>query len=171
MTSRPDSDGRVAYCLPIEITSSKTKCVRLRNGRSLQHPKTNLCPGDRRCHWKNNSCVVHCLYSQLRCIRTFRKMFSCLRRSDRRESDGMGHVCKQFQWHTQLSSIFSLKACEDIVLYIILLEVALKLSRFCNVARMSKVVGPRYSRMSGKVCCITSQSNWYATVKFETSGR
>ena len=39
--------GRVAYCLPIglvylvedEITLSKTKCVRLRNGRSLQHPK------------------------------------------------------------------------------------------------------------------------------------
>ena len=30
---------RVAYCLPIGITSSKTKCVRLRNGRSLQHPK------------------------------------------------------------------------------------------------------------------------------------
>ena len=56
--------------------------------------KADLCPGDRRCHWKDNSCVVqlHCLYSQLRCIRTFRKMFSCLRRSDRRESDGMGHV-------------------------------------------------------------------------------
>ena len=31
--------GRVAYYLPIGITSSKTKCVRLRNGRSLQHPK------------------------------------------------------------------------------------------------------------------------------------
>ena len=31
--------GRVAYCLPVGITSSKTKCVRLRNGRSLQHPK------------------------------------------------------------------------------------------------------------------------------------
>ena len=33
--------GRVADCLPIEITSSKTKCVRLRNWRSLQHPKQN----------------------------------------------------------------------------------------------------------------------------------
>jgi len=33
------------------------------------------------------------LYSQLRCVRTLRKMFSCLRRSDRRESNGMGHVC------------------------------------------------------------------------------
>ena len=53
---------------------------------------TNLCPGYRRCHWKDNSCVVHCLYSKLRGIRTFRKMFSCLRRSDRRDSDGMGHV-------------------------------------------------------------------------------
>jgi len=31
--------GRVAYCLPIGITSSKTKCVRLRNGLSLQRPK------------------------------------------------------------------------------------------------------------------------------------
>jgi len=30
--------------------------------------------------------------AQLRCIRTFRKMFSCLRRSDRHESNGMGHV-------------------------------------------------------------------------------
>jgi len=50
-------------------------------------------PGDRRYHWKDNSCVVHCLYSQLHCIRTFRKMFVCLRRSDRCESDGMGHVC------------------------------------------------------------------------------
>jgi len=30
--------------------------------------------------------------SQLRCVRTFREMFSCLRRSDRRGSDGMGHV-------------------------------------------------------------------------------
>jgi len=25
-------------------------------------------------------------------------MFSCLRRSDRRESDGMGHVCIVEQW-------------------------------------------------------------------------
>jgi len=31
--------GRVAYCLPIGTTSSKAKCVWLRNGRSLQHPK------------------------------------------------------------------------------------------------------------------------------------
>jgi len=42
MQSSSDS-GRVAYCHPIGITSSKTKCVRVRNGvrngRSLQHPK------------------------------------------------------------------------------------------------------------------------------------
>jgi len=64
--------GGVAYCLPIGITSSKTKCVRLRNGRSLQHPKTNLCPGDCRCHWKDNSCVVHCLYElPAKCSRVF----------------------------------------------------------------------------------------------------
>jgi len=31
--------GRVAYFLPIGTTSSKTKCVLLRNGRSLQHLK------------------------------------------------------------------------------------------------------------------------------------
>ena len=36
--------SHVAYCLSIGITSSKTKCVRLRNGRSLQHPKQTL-PG------------------------------------------------------------------------------------------------------------------------------
>jgi len=52
-----------------------------------------------RCHWKDNSCVVHCLYSQLRCIRAFRKIYSCLRRSDRRESDGMGHVFRMSCQH------------------------------------------------------------------------
>ena len=31
--------GRVAYCLPIGTTSSKTKCMQSRNGQSLQHPK------------------------------------------------------------------------------------------------------------------------------------
>ena len=33
--------GVRSCCLLIGITSSKTKCVRLRNGRSLQHPKLN----------------------------------------------------------------------------------------------------------------------------------
>ena len=55
-------------------------------------PWINLCLGYRRCHWKVNSCVVHCLYAQLCCIRTFRKMFLCLRRSHHRESDCMDHV-------------------------------------------------------------------------------
>jgi len=138
--------GRVAYCLPIGITSSKTKCVRLRNRRSLQHPKQISARIVDSTGILDNSCVVHCLYSQLRCIRTIRKMFSCLRRdclysqlrcmflsssrlcrvfvetkcsrvfveivfivctrnslcvasaksrSDRRKSDGMGHVCSK----------------------------------------------------------------------------
>jgi len=50
---------------------------------------------------------LHCLYSQLRCIRTFRKMFSCLRRSDRRESDGMGHVLL-VGCHCSVKSTFSM---------------------------------------------------------------
>ena len=33
------------------------------------------------------------LYSQMRCVSIFRKMFSCLRSSDRRQSDETGHVC------------------------------------------------------------------------------
>jgi len=37
--------GRVAYCLPIGITSSKTKCVRLRNGRSLFNTLNKSLPG------------------------------------------------------------------------------------------------------------------------------
>jgi len=40
------------------------------------------------------------------------------------------------------SSLFSFKSSEHVVLYIILLEVALKLSRFCKMAQRSKVVGP-----------------------------
>ena len=80
--------GRVAYCLPIGISSSKTKCFPVEKGGQISARAIVDATG------KDNSCVVqlHCLYSQLRCIRTFRKMFSCLRRSDRRESDGMGHV-------------------------------------------------------------------------------
>ena len=85
--------GRVAYCLPVGITSSKTKCVRLRNGRSLQHPKQISARAI-----VDATVQLHCLYSQLRncvvqelsakCSRVF-----VVRRSDRRESDGMGHVC------------------------------------------------------------------------------
>ena len=40
---------------------------------------------------------------QFLCCALSVKMFSCLRRSDRRESDGMGHVCIRFpennRWH------------------------------------------------------------------------
>jgi len=38
---------------------------------------------------------------------------------------------------------FSFKSCEFVVLYIIFLEVARKLSHFCIVTRRSKIFGPR----------------------------
>ena len=66
--------GRVAYCLPIGISSSKTKCVRLRNGRSLQHPKQISARAivDATGRTILVLCLVPCLYSQLRCIRCSR---------------------------------------------------------------------------------------------------
>jgi len=87
MRSSSESD-RVAYCLPIGTTSSKTKCVRSRNGRSLQHLRTNLCPGDGRRHSKDNFCVMqlHCnLVLAIAMCKNFPQLFSCLRHSDRRE--------------------------------------------------------------------------------------
>ena len=50
--------GRVAYCLPIGITSSKTKCVRLGNGRSLQQIIARAIV-----YVTGRTCVVHCLYA------------------------------------------------------------------------------------------------------------
>jgi len=41
---------------------------------------------------------------------------------------------------THLSSVYNFKSCESVVLYIILLEVARKLSRFCKMAP----VGQKY---------------------------
>jgi len=93
--------GRVA-CLPIGITSVEDQVCAVEKWAISSTPCTNLCPGDRRCHWK---------YSQLRCIRTFRKMFSCHRRSDRRESDGMGHVCSTIRSFSQSSRTFSMFDC------------------------------------------------------------
>jgi len=58
-------------------------------------PPTNLCPGDRGRHSKDNPCVVqlHCCHLALT-IALWKNLFSCLRRSDRRERNGgMGHVC------------------------------------------------------------------------------
>jgi len=52
---------------------------------------------------------------------------------------------------TKLSSLFSFKCRESVVLYIISLEVALELSRFCKMALRSKVVGPRWFRQNGAV--------------------
>jgi len=87
MRSSSESD-RVASCLPIGTTSSKTKCVRSRKGRSLQHLQTNICPGDRRRHSKDNFCVVqlHCnLVLAIAVCKNFPQMFSCLRHSGRRK--------------------------------------------------------------------------------------
>jgi len=46
-----------------------------------------------------------------------------------------------------IHAILVLKYCESVVLYIIVLEVARKLSRFCKMprTRKSKVVGPHCS--------------------------
>ena len=46
---------------------------------------------------------------------------------------------------THLFSLFNFKACEYVVLYIILLEVASELSRFCKMAGRL-IVGPRCCR-------------------------
>jgi len=68
--------GRVASCLPLGTTSSKTKCVRLRNERSLQHPKQisarAIVEGTRKTILVLCSYTVVILHSQLRCVRTFR---------------------------------------------------------------------------------------------------
>jgi len=50
-------------------------------------------------------------------------------------------LCNNF-CDTLLIFPFSFEWCEFVVLYIILLEVACNLSRFCKMARRSKVVGP-----------------------------
>jgi len=58
-------------------------------------------------------------------------------------------LCNGFNDGHTCFPIFSFKCCESVVLHIILLEVARKLSRFCKMARRSKVVGPRcFSQIS-----------------------
>ena len=47
---------------------------------------------------------------------------------------------------TNLFSLVNFEPCEYVVLYIILLEVAHELSRFCKLACRSKVVVPRLCR-------------------------
>ena len=79
--------GRVAPCLHIGTTSLKTKCVRLRNERSFQHPKQissrAIVDGTRR-----TILVVHLRYCNpvlaIALCKNFPHMFSYLRRSDRR---------------------------------------------------------------------------------------
>jgi len=46
---------------------------------------------------------------------------------------------------------FSFKCCGSVVLYILVLEVARELSRFCKMARRSKMLRP---------CCSTYQIHW-----------
>jgi len=60
-------------------------------------PLTNLRPGDRQRHSKDNSCAVelHCcnLVLVIALYKNFPQMFLCPRNSDLRVRDGMGHVC------------------------------------------------------------------------------
>jgi len=58
---------------------------------------------------------------------------------------------------TDLSSLYSFKCCESIVLYIILLEVTRKFSRFLKRPVGQKVVGPRCITSFG-FCCV--HKNW-----------
>ena len=52
-------------------------------------------------------------------------------------------------WNDALTYVpfFIFRCCESVVLYIILLETARKLSRFCKMARRWKVVGPRWIKL------------------------
>ena len=69
--------GRGASCPPIGIISAKTKCVRLRKGLSLQHPKKMftqaIVEDTRRTIIALCSCTAVKWYSQLHCVRTFRR--------------------------------------------------------------------------------------------------
>jgi len=60
--------GRVAYCLPIGITS-KTKCARLRSGRSLQHPKS--LPGRSSLEGQFLCCALSVQELSAKCSRVF----------------------------------------------------------------------------------------------------
>jgi len=80
--------GRVAYCLPIGITSSKTKCVRLRNGRSLQHPKQISARAI--VNATGRTILVLCI--SVLAIALYKNFPQNVLRSDCRESDGMDHV-------------------------------------------------------------------------------
>jgi len=49
-------------------------------------------------------------------------------------------LCNNFNEALTYLPYFSLKSCEAVISYFILSEVARKLSRFCKMARRSKVV-------------------------------
>jgi len=52
-------------------------------------------------------------------------------------------LCNNFNNALTCLNFFSFKCCESFVSYMILLEVARELSRFCRMAQRSKVVGRR----------------------------
>jgi len=52
-------------------------------------------------------------------------------------------LCYNFNDALTYLLFFIFRYCESVVLYIILLEMARKLSRFCKMARRYKAVGPR----------------------------
>jgi len=59
-------------------------------------------PGDRRRHSKDNCCsVTVCVVLAMALCKNFPQMFSCLRPSDHRERDGMGHVCNDLCYNIQ----------------------------------------------------------------------
>ena len=66
--------GRVASCLPIGTTSSKS-----RKWAISSTPKTNLCPGDRRRHSKEGQLLCcYCVCSACNALsKNFPQMFSC----------------------------------------------------------------------------------------------
>ena len=104
----------VASRLPIGTTSSKTKCVRPKNGRSLQHPKQTFAPAiveDIR-----RTIVVLLLCVQLLVLTTalvenFPQTFSghvCIQLCKVQASSFIHHVIKvkEFVWLSLIPSVF-----------------------------------------------------------------
>ena len=76
-------------------------------------------------------------------------------------------MCKNFNDILTYVPVFNFKYCESVVLYIILLEVDRELSRFCIIARRSKVVGHAALSYSKNFCILCSVLNrcWDFTPK------
>ena len=54
-------------------------------------------------------------------------------------------VVELLQWHTHLSSFFSFKSCEPCCFIYHFVDVACKLSRFCEMVCRPKSVGPHWA--------------------------